>query len=233
MSTLYEQIADYVRDLVVESSPGDRLPSDAELCEKFGVSRMTARQAMQLVAVEGTVERRRGAGTFVKATVVSRELGSPLSFSESMRARGMEASSATLEWGKAKPTDDERHALQLRGGQAAWVLERLRLADGEPMAIERVVMPQTLAQQMPEGFERGSLHAAFRAMGRIPYESHAEISAHKATKRQRNLLGLPPAGIVLSERRTIYDQERVPLERTETFYAASKYSFRAVLRDRR
>jgi GntR family transcriptional regulator len=216
MSTLYEQIADYVRDLVVESSPGDRLPSDAELCEKFGVSRMTARQAMQLVAVEGTVERRRGAGTFVKATVVSRELGSPLSFSESMRARGMEASSATLEWGKAKPTDDERHALQLRGGQ-----------------IERVVMPQTLAQQMPEGFERGSLHAAFRAMGRIPYESHAEISAHKATKRQRNLLGLPPAGIVLSERRTIYDQERVPLERTETFYAASKYSFRAVLRDRR
>lgn len=233
MSTLYEQIADYVRDLVAEASPGDRLPSDAELCEKFGVSRMTARQAMQLVAAEGTVERRRGAGTFVKTTVVPRELGSPLSFTESMRVKGMVASSRTLDWGEVKPSDDERAALGLRMGEQAWVLERLRLADGEPMAIERVVMPESLAQQLPVGFEEGSLHLAFRDLGRVPSESHAEVTAHKATKRQRNLLGLQPAGIVLSERRTIYDQTGLPLERTETFYAASKYSFRAVLRDRR
>lgn len=232
MSTLYEQIADYVRKLVAEASPGDRLPSDAELCERFGVSRMTARQAMQLVAAEGTVERRRGAGTFVKATVVPRELGSPLSFSESMRVRGMEASSTTLEWGEVKPSDEETRSLRLRGGEQAWVLERLRLADGEPMAIERVVMPEAIAKQLPEGFEKGSLHQAFRELARVPSESHAEVTAHKATERQRNLLGLPPAGIVLSERRTIYDQAGVPLERTETFYAASKYSFRAVLRER-
>lgn len=230
MSTLYEQIAGYVRILVAESSPGDRLPSDAELCHKFSVSRMTARQAMQLVAAEGLIERRRGAGTFVRAKVVPRDLGSPLSFSESMRARGMAASSKTLEWGEAKPSVDERHALGLGDDGRAYVLERLRLADGKPMAIERVVMPKWLADQLPEGFEKGSLHHAFRTLGRAPTEAHAEVTARKASKRQRELLGLTQAGVVICERRTIYDQSDLPLERTETCYATSRYSFRAVLR---
>ncbi len=230
---MYEQIADYVRGLVAEASPGDRLPSDAELCEMFGVSRMTARQAMQVVASDGTVERRRGAGTFVKSPLIPRDLGSPLSFSESMRMRGMTASSKTLEWGEVVPTAEERKELSLAADGTAWVLERLRLADSEPMAIERVVMPGVLARQLAEGFATGSLHAAFRVLGRVPTESHAVVSAHKATKRQQSLLSLSTSGIVLTELRTIYDQGGVPLERTETAYAASRYSFRAVLRDRR
>ena len=52
----YEQIAHYLRDLIDHAEPGDRLPSDAELCERFGVSRMTARQAVQLAAADGRVE---------------------------------------------------------------------------------------------------------------------------------------------------------------------------------
>lgn len=227
----YERIAAYLRDLVTEAEPGDRLPSEAELCDRFGVSRMTARQAVQLVANEGTIERRRGAGTFVRSHPIPRDLGSPLSFSGSMRARGMTAASRTLEWGEVEPDGDERAALALGEGEPGYVLERLRLADGTPMAIERAVMPRDLALQLGDEIHDGSLHDAFRSIGRVPTEAHAEVSARRATKRERELLGLPHSGIIISERRTIYDQDDRPLERTETRYAAGRYTFRAILRD--
>jgi GntR family transcriptional regulator len=227
----YEQIAEYLRELVTAAQPGDRLPSEAELCEQFGVSRMTARQAVQLLAADGLVERRRGAGTFVRSHPVLRDLGSPLSFTGSMRARGMTASSKTLEWSEVKSSRDEADALGLEVGDEVYRLERLRLADGTPMAIERVVMPSELALALSDGFQEGSLHEAFRGIGRNPTEAHAEVSARRATRRERDLLGLPPSGIVISERRTIYDQDGSPLERTETRYAAGRYTFRAILRD--
>ena len=228
----YEEIAAYLGELVANAEPGDRLPSEAELCERFAVSRMTARQAVQLVANEGLIDRRRGAGTFVRARPILRDLGSPLSFSGSMRARGMTASSETLHWGEVAPDEDERSALGLDEGATAYALERLRCADGTPMAIERAVMPWELALALGDDFQEGSLHEEFRRVGRLPAEAHAEVSARLANKRERELLGLPATGIIISERRTIYDQEGRALERTETRYAANRYTFRAILRDR-
>lgn len=225
----YEEIAEYLRTLIAAASPGDRLPSDADLCQRFSVSRMTARQAVQLVAADGLIERRRGAGTFVRSQPVLRDLGSPLSFTESMRSRGMTASSRILRRGVITPSDEERLALGLAAGETAQVLERLRLADGTPMAIERVVMPADLATSIEGDLETGSLHSAFERAGRHPTQALAEVSARHATKRQRELLELPASGIVLCEQRTIIDQSGLPLERTVTFYASSRYSFRAVL----
>jgi GntR family transcriptional regulator len=227
----YEQIAAYLNELVAKAEPGDRLPSEAELCERFAVSRMTARQAVQLVANEGLIDRRRGAGTFVRARPMLRDLGSPLSFSGSMKARGMAASSETLEWGEVTPDEDERAALRLDEDATAYVLERLRRADGTPMAIERAVMPKDLALILGDDFQEGSLHEEFLRVGRAPTEAHAEVSARLANKRERELLGLPATGIIISERRTIYDQDGRALERTETRYAANRYTFRAILRD--
>ena len=225
----YEQIADYLRGRVSVSSFGDRLPSDAELCAQFSVSRMTARQAVQVVVTEGLVQRRRGAGTYVRTQPVLRDLGSPLSFTESMRRRGMSASSRILKWGEVRPTVDEREALGLSPGEGAQVLERLRLADNVPMAIERALMPLDLARDIEGDLEIGSLHSAFERAGRYPTKALAEVWARHASKRQRELLGLAASGIVLCEERTISDQEGRPLERTVTFYASSRYSFRAVL----
>lgn len=226
----YEQIAAHLRSLVAAGRPGDRLPSEAELCTRFGVSRMTARQAVQVVANEGLIDRRRGAGTFIRTRTVPRDLGSPLSFSDSMRARGMSTQSKTLTWEGVALIADEAEALGLSEGERGFVLERLRLADGTPMAIERAVMPEYLARQLGDGFQDGSLHQAFRAIGHIPTEAHAEVEARRATRRERDLLGLPQSGIIITEKRTIYDQDGVAMERTETLYAASRYQFRAILR---
>ena len=225
----YVEIADYLRTLIADAEPGERLPSDAELCERFDVSRMTARQAVMVLANENLLERKRGSGTFVSAHRVPRALGSPLSFSESMQQRGMEPSSRVLRAGPVSITSDDAAVLGIAPSVPAIVLERLRLADGIPMAIEHAVIPTDDAALLDEDLTSGSLHAAFERSGRIPTRALAEVGARTATKRERDLLELSTNGVILSEVRTIFDQHDEPLEHTSTFYAAERYAFTTVL----
>ena len=225
----YLEIADALRRQVAAGRPGDRLPSDAELCERFDVSRMTARQAVQLLANEGLLVRRRGEGTFIAARAVPRLLGSPLSFTENMRRRGLRADSRLLAAGWVDPSPEERAALGLGVGERAVLVERLRLADGRPMAIERAVVTPTCAAVLDDDLAHGSLHNAFERLGRIPTTASSRVAARRPTQRERKLLGLPQSGVVLSERRTIRDGDGSPLEHTETLYAAERYAFEALL----
>jgi GntR family transcriptional regulator len=225
----YEEIAAHLRALARELPAGSRLPSEAELCERFGVSRMTARQAVQQLVADRLVERRRGAGTFVAPDRVPRLLGSPLSFSASMRRRGLTASSRLIDRGRIVPTPSEAAALRLAPGVGAYVLERLRLADGTPMAIERVVMPLEVAELLGDEIETGSLHDAFERIGHTPSRAVAHVTAQRAPAEHRRLLGLGANGIVLVEERVISDQHDRPLEATRSSYVADRYAFEAVL----
>lgn len=225
----YVEIAEYLRGIIAEAGPGDRLPSDAELCERFHVSRMTARQAVTLLGNEHLLERKRGSGTFVSARRVPRALGSPLSFSENMRIRGMKPSSRVLRAGPVDLSPEAAEALGIDIASAAIVLERLRLADGIPMAIERAVIPADDYGLLDEDLTSESLHEIFERRGRVPSRALAEVGARTATKRERDLLELPEHGVILTEVRTIFDQDGAPLEHTSTFYVAERYAFTAVL----
>lgn len=220
----YEEIATYLRELVATGEPGDRLPSEADLCERFGVSRMTARHAVQTLEQEHLLHRKRGKGTFVSPRPVPRLLGSPLSFTESMARRGMTAASRLVESGYAEPSEDDVKALEIAADERVGLLERIRYADGVPMAIERAVLAPECSAVI-ETLGDGSLHDAFEAAGHIPSRATAQVDARPATPRERQLLDLEPGGVVLCERRVIYDQADVPLEHTETRYAADRYVF--------
>jgi GntR family transcriptional regulator len=225
----YEEIADELRRIVATLPPGARVPSEAELCERFEVSRMTARHAVDQLVRDHLVERRRGAGTFVAAPRIHRLLGSPLSFTEAMRVKGLTASSQLIQRGPVDPTPEEAAGLGLLDDERAYVLERLRLADGIPMAVERAVLPLDVAEHLEGDVETGSLHTAFARLGRRPTRAYAEVFAERVPARYRRLLELPASGIVLCERRTISDQDGAPLEHTLTSYASERYSFEAVL----
>jgi len=227
--TRYAQIAHYLRTLVAAGSPGDRLPSDAELCDRFSVSRMTARQAVGLLLSEGLLYRRRGQGTFIAARPVQRLLGSPLSFTENMRRRGRRARSRVLRAEVTKPSAEDVKALDLNEGEHVVVLERLRLADDTPMAIERAVLAPDLAAVLDEDLEETSLHQAMERIGRVPTRAHAQVTARSAAADERTLLKLPTGEALLCERRVITDQHGRPLEHTETRYAATRYVFEVIL----
>src|SRR4030095_1260011 len=101
--TRYREIEHFLRTQVEGARPGAPLPSEAELCERFSVSRMTVRQALQELANDGLVERRRGQGTFVAHRPVHRRPGVFLSFTEEMNRRGMQARRRLLAAGMGHP----------------------------------------------------------------------------------------------------------------------------------
>lgn len=230
VSTRHEEIADHLRRVIAGSSPGDRLPSDAELCARFGVSRMTARQAVQTLANEQLLYRQRGRGTFVATPPIPRVLGSPLSFSASTRRRGMVPGSVVLASGRRPALADEAEALGLAADDLVIMVDRVRLADSVPVAIEHAAIHPSCDFVLEADLAAGSLHESFAGHDRFAAAAFARVVSRRATAVERRLLELGPDGVVLCERRTIVDQDGEPLEHTETVYAAERYRFEAVLR---
>jgi GntR family transcriptional regulator len=224
----YQEIERWLRGRVLRSAPGDPLPSELELAARFGVSRMTARQAVQNLAAEGLVQRRRGAGTFVAPRPIHRHEGSLMSFTEDMRRRGMEASSRLLEAGLRAASTADLDALRLPDGARVVAISRLRLADGAPMAIEHAALPAEFAGVLADDLEAGSLHESMIARGRVPAISRSWIRARIASSAESRLLGLRARSALLVERRIIYDTDGLPLEHTATMYNADNYAIDAV-----
>src|SRR5438034_3339545 len=125
----YLEIEQALREDIANLQPGDPLPSDAEVCERFGVSRMTARNGVQRLAEAGLVTRVPGQGTFVAQPTIHRRAGRLLSFSEDMRGRGLSPHSRILRIDHGHPTPDERAALDLSTDDAVTAIRRLRLAN--------------------------------------------------------------------------------------------------------
>lgn len=224
----YEEIERWLRARVLEGVPGDPLPSESELASKFGVSRMTARQAVQNLAHEGLVERRRGAGTFIAVQPLHRHEAALMGFTEDMRRRGMVASSRLISASLTLATSTDIEALRLPSGARVVSVSRIRFADGIAFAIDNVALPADCASVLSADLESGSLHDALVGIGRVPTVAHSLISARSATTKEARLLGLGSRDPLLVERRIISDQGGDPLEHTESAYAASRYVIDAV-----
>ena len=132
----YYEIEQALRTRIAELAPHSTLPSDAGLCEEFGVSRMTARGAVQRLVQEGLVYRVPGRGTFVADAPAHRSAAHILSFSDEMRRRGRVPSSRAVEKHTRDASDEERERL---GVDRVVVLRRVRIADDEPIALETAV----------------------------------------------------------------------------------------------
>lgn len=224
----YQEIESWLRERVLAGREGDPLPAEAELATLFNVSRMTARQAVQNLAAEGLVRRRRGSGTYVAPRPLHRHSGPLMSFTADMRRRGMAASSKLISAELRNPTSIESEALRIEQSSHVVSIVRLRLADSSPMAIEYVTLTADCAPVLAADLEQGSLHDALNALGRQPTIALTWISARAASAVEAKLLELRPRSPLLIERRIISDQNDRPLEHTETAYLAERYVIDAV-----
>ncbi|MCV0402424.1 MAG: GntR family transcriptional regulator [Chloroflexi bacterium] len=221
----YRTIEQSLRERISTLRPGDLLPSDAELCAEFGVSRMTARGAMQRLADEGLVTRIPGRGSFVAEPSTHRRADRLLSFSREMRRQGRVPTSriVTREIRPANAADAA--ALDVREGDPVVLLQRVRCADGLPVALETAVLERrTAAAVMAADLAEGSLHAALVAAGHVLRRGRATISAASASDADARLLGAAPGAPMLVERRVILDDAGRPLESTESRYPADRYA---------
>jgi GntR family transcriptional regulator len=139
-----------VLELIDELAVGDAIPSERQLGIDLGVSRLTVRAALDELVREGYLVRRRGAGTFVAEPKVAKGIDIT-SFSDDMRARGLMPASRTLELRTIPAGARLGRILHVSPSEPIVAVKRLRLADGEPMAIELLHVRSSLVPGLTAG----------------------------------------------------------------------------------
>lgn len=221
----YRQIEQALRERIATLRPGERLPSDAELCAEFGVSRMTARNAMQRLAEEGLVDRHPGRGSFVATPLAHRRTDRLMTFSSEMARRGHVPSSRLLARAIRPSTRAEAASLELPPGEPIVEVRRVRLADNQPIAVESAVLVQACGPAvLAADLEAGSLHAAIHASGFSLRRGTGTVGASAATSEDARLLDVRRGDPLLVERRVILDDDGRRIEATESRYAADRYA---------
>ncbi len=198
------------------------LPSERELAAQHGVSRVTARKALELLVGQGLVRRRHGSGTYASARLRDdlRTLGS---FSEALRARGFTPTSLWLQRRARVGSAEECAALQLAPSARVAVLERVRLADGVPMALECAVLSAPLLGD-PAALD-GSLYAHLRALGQPVVRAQQRIRAANASAAQATRLGVAAGQALLWVTRTGFGTEGQALEWTQSWLLSSHWDY--------
>ena len=221
----YRQIEQALRERIATLGPGERLPSDADLCAEFGVSRMTARNAMERLAADGLITREPGRGSFVAERPAHRRANRLMTFTQEMRRAGRVPSSRVLAREIRPSSADEAAALGIPVRQPVVHLRRLRLADGEPLALESTVLIGACAGAvMTADLSGGSLHECLGQAGFVLARGTGTIAAAAAGGADARLLGIRVGDPLLVERRVISDPHGRRIESTESIYPADRYA---------
>jgi GntR family transcriptional regulator len=205
--------------------PGDRMPSEAELIAAYGVSRITVRQAFDLLVNDGLVYRRRGSGTFVTAPPIELGLNRIVSFTEDMRRRGMHPETQLLDARLEPAADEIALRLDVEPGAELAVLERLRLADGVPMGIERSRLVHRLCPGVLDGdYAHTSLHATLlERYGIRLARANQAIRVMAADSALAGKLSVPTGAPMFYIERVAFGQAGIPVEYLEIYQRGDRY----------
>lgn len=215
------QVREYVRLLVKDATPGSSAPSERELVQRFGVARMTVRQAMDALVVEGLLERIPGRGTFVARP--RREVGRLTGYTEDMTRRGLLGESQTLLARREQAGPGVARALAITEGDPVIHWKRLRRADAVPMCIEdaylnEILIPGFLQSGMPT-----SLYAALDARGLRPTWAEDSVTADQASNDEATHLEIEVGSPVLRQSRRALAGEK-PVEVSRSVYRADRFT---------
>ncbi|WP_134766901.1 GntR family transcriptional regulator [Nocardioides sp. 1609] len=214
-------VREYVRALVGNNAPGSPAPSERELVHRFGVARMTVRQALDALVTEGLLERIPGRGTFVARP--RREATRIIGYTEEMTRRGLLAESQTMLARREQAGPGVARALSLTEGDAVIHWRRLRRGDGSPVCIEdnylnEILLPGFLQTGMPT-----SLYDALERRGLRPTWAEDSISADTAGDEEAALLEIEPGTVVLRHsRRGMVGEKIVNVSRS--VYRADRFT---------
>jgi GntR family transcriptional regulator len=235
----YRQIAEHLRAAIDSGAllPGDRLPSEAELKQHYGVARMTARQAIQELRSEGRVIAEHGRGVFVRQPAPIRRLASDriarkhrqagkAAFLAEAEEAGIDPYVDQIEVARVEPQADVQERLHLSDGERVVRRSRRYLADGRPVKIALSFLPLAIAEgtaivEINTG--PGGVYARLEDAGYTFERFVEEVSARMPTAEERRRLDLHDGVPVLVVVRTAYDTTGRPLEVCEMIMVAPAY----------
>jgi GntR family transcriptional regulator len=203
--------------------PGDRLPSEADLARTFDISRITVRQALDLLVDDGLVFRRRGSGSFVAALSVdgSNRL---LSFAEDMRRRGWRGLTQVIGVRLEPATPEIAARLGIEPGAELAVIERLRLVDGKPLSLESARLVHRLCPGVLDGdYAHTPLHEALHDRYGIRLERAVQaIRAVPADAATAARLGTAVGSPLLYVERVAF-RSGAPVEYVQAYWLGDRY----------
>lgn len=224
---LHIQISEALRRRIQSGKlkSGANFPSERELADLYGVSRMTVRQAVHRLREEGLIYYERGVGTFVsnrKFDIHTRNLGG---FSEEMESLGLKPSSRVIKLECVAASEAVRLELDLEPDEKVNHLERLRLADDEPMAYEETYLPEKFTPGLVEwDLEQNSLYNVLvESYGVQMHHASESLEAVAASKLIAGQLGVKAGAPVLVVQRLVFSEANQPLEWARTTYRADRY----------
>jgi GntR family transcriptional regulator, nutrient-sensing system regulator len=217
-----EQLLESIRDL----SEGSPLPTERVLAEECGVSRTTVRQALAELLVEGRVYRLQGKGTFVARPKVVQTLALT-SYTQDMQARGLSPASRVIAAERLPAFPEVAEMLELAPRTEVLRVQRLRLANLEPMAVETLFVE---AARFPGLEERLTDNSSFYELLRTAYrivleEAEETIESGIASPSDSQLLGTEMGWPMLLLTRRTWDVEGRPVEFVRSLYRGDRYRF--------
>lgn len=221
-TTKRAQVRSILEQLIdTELSAGDAIPSERALVERLKVSRVTVRQAIADLVESGVLERVHGKGTYVTGPQVDSRLHLT-SFSREMRDRGLVPATVVLSAREEPADDDVSYALRIRPGRPVVRVERLRTADGTPMAYEVGYYPSALFPGLLQR-ELGALYDVFASeYGVVVTSGEQTVRAESADAQQARILGIAKRAPLLVQERVTYAGERA-IELSTSWYRADRY----------
>ena len=229
----YFRLANWLRQQIREGKlqPGDQLPTEAALCEQFGVSRGTVRQAIQMLVQEGWVEREQGRGSFVREPR-RRAFFTLTGFREDMRRQGITPETRVLAAEVIPATAEIAHRLNISQGDPVIHIERLHLAQGSPILYDKRLLAQSLCPDLlQEDLAAASIHELLIEKYRIPLLRTVHVmEVHLLDQEEASLLQAEPGAPAFFVDRLTYttgpEGER-PAVWYQALYRGDAYHFRA------
>jgi GntR family transcriptional regulator len=202
-----------------EWKPGDRMPPERELAERYGCSLITVRHALGELVRQGRIERTRGRGTFVLAPRLDRDIAGTMSFAEEMRRRGLDPANRVIT-SRIEPAGESVAAvLDIADTDPIVFLERVRLGGGEPLLLEQVRLP---AERFPGllafDFERRSLYDILAEhYGVRVVRARETVEPVVLARREALLLDLSPRSLALQIDGVAYGADGLAVEVARSF----------------
>lgn len=231
---LYARLRDELRAGILDGrlAPGSKLPSEYELTEQHGVSRITVRQALNDLQKEGLIVKLHGKGAFVSHPRAAQSLNRLQGLGEALAPQGQAVHSKRLAMKRLKASAEVARQLELPPGSEVYHLLTLRYLDRQPLAVTGSYLPLATGERVARAdiSQRDLIDVFEREFGLKVHQAQLEISARRASAKEARLLGVEPGEPVLQVQRLLCAEGVAPLQVETAVYRADAFSYKLDLR---